>query len=79
MINSHASEENGFEFGPSFHSKLKSYEHIRKKKKKKPRQPTKWEKILANDKTNKGLISPIYKQLIHQLNNNSTLKSQQSS
>ena len=49
------------------------------KKKKKPRQPTKWEKILANDKTNKGLISPIYKQLIYQLNNNSTLKSKQSS
>ena len=52
---------------------------LEKKKKKKPRQPTKWEKILANDKTNKGLISPIYKQLIHQLNNNSTLKSKQSS
>ena len=77
MINSHASEENGFEFGPSFHSKLKSCEHI-KKKKKKPRQPTKWEKILANDNTNKGLISPIYKQLIHQLNN-STSKGKQSS
>lgn len=49
------------------------------KKKKKPRQPTKWEKILANDNTNKGLISPIYKQLIHQLNNNSTSKGKQSS
>ena len=28
------------------------------------RQPTEWEKIFANDVTNKGLISKIYKQLI---------------
>ena len=26
------------------------------------RQPTEWEKIFANDMTNKGLISHIYKQ-----------------
>ena len=33
------------------------------------RQPTEWEKIFANDSTDKGLISKIIKQLI-QLNNN---------
>ena len=35
------------------------------------RQPTEWEKIFANDSTEKGLIHKIYQKLI-KLNNNKT-------
>ena len=47
--------------------KLKSFCTAKEAINKTKRQPTDWEKIFANDATNKGSISKIYKQLI-QLN-----------
>ena len=47
--------------------KLRSFSTAKETINKMKRQPTEWEKILANDATDKGLISKIYKQLL-QLN-----------
>ena len=47
--------------------KLKSFCKARETISKVKRQPLEWEKIIANETTDKGLISKIYKQLI-QLN-----------
>ena len=44
--------------------KLKSFCTARETIKKLKTQSMNWEKIFSNDKTNKGLISKIYKQLI---------------
>ena len=49
--------------------KLKSFCTTKDTINKTKRQPMEWQKIFANDATNKGLISKIYKQLI-QLSNN---------
>ena len=38
------------------------------------RQPTEWEKIFANDVTNKGLISKIYKQHINSISKTTSIK-----
>ena len=44
--------------------KIKSFCTAKETINKMKRQPMEWEKILANDMTDKGLISKIYKQLI---------------
>ena len=51
--------------GPNETSKLCTAKETIKKTK---RQPLEWEKVFANDATDRGLITKIYKQLI-QLNN----------
>ena len=47
--------------------KLKSFCTAKETINKMKRQPTHWQKIYANDATDKGLISKLYKQII-QLN-----------
>ena len=51
--------------------KLKSFCRAKETISKMKRQASKWEKIIANETTDKGLISKIYKQLI-QLNTTKT-------
>ena len=51
--------------------KLKSFCTAKQTISKVKRQPSEWEKIIANKTTDKGLISKIYKQLI-QLNTRKT-------
>ena len=45
--------------------KLKSFLYSKGNISKMKRQASEWEKIIANETTGKGLISKIYKQLIH--------------
>ena len=51
--------------------KLKSFCKAKETTNKVKRQPSLWEKIIANEATDKGLISKIYKQLM-QLNTRKT-------
>ena len=55
--------------------KLKNFCKAKESISKVKRQPSEWEKIIANEATDKGLISKIYKQLI-QLNARKTKKTQ---
>ena len=57
--------------------KLKSFCTPKETTSKVKRQPSEWEKIIANETTDKGLISKIYKQLI-QLNTKKKQQQQQS-
>ena len=54
--------------------KLKSFCTAKETISKVKRQPSEWEKIIANETTDKGLISKIYKQFI-QLNTRKTSQS----
>ena len=54
--------------------KLKKLLHSKETISKVKRQPSEWEKIIAKETTDKGLISKIYKQLI-QLNTRKTSQS----
>ena len=54
--------------------KLKSFCTAKETISKVKRQPSEWEKIIANETTDKGLISKIYKQL-KQLNDRKTTQS----
>ena len=45
--------------------KVKSFCRAKETIHKMKRQPSEWKKIIANEATDKGLISKIYKQLMH--------------
>ena len=56
--------------------KIKSFCTTKETISKVKRKPSEWEKVIANETTDKGLISKIYKQLI-QLNTRKTKKPNQ--
>ena len=48
--------------------------HSKRNHKQNERQPTEWEKVIANEVTHKGLISKIYKQLSAQYPESNPIK-----
>ena len=55
--------------------KLKSFCIAKETINKMKRQPSEWEKIFANEATDKGLISKIYKQLCSSISKKQTTQS----
>ena len=55
--------------------KLKSFCTAKETISKVKRQPSEWEKIIAHETTDKGLISKIYKQLINTIPEKQTTQS----
>ena len=55
------SEVNRWDFKLNY---LKAFAQLSETINKIKRQPSKWEKVIANETTDKGLISKIYKQLM---------------
>ena len=55
--------------------KLKSFCTAKGTISKVKRQPSEWEKIIANETTDKGLISKMYKQLTHLIPEKQTTQS----
>ena len=55
--------------------KLKSFSTAKETISKVKRHPLEWKKIIANETTDKGLISKIYKQLIHSMPEKQTTQS----
>ena len=55
--------------------KLENFCTIKKPRSKVKREPSEWEKIIANETTDKGLISKMYKQLTHLIPEKQTTQS----
>ena len=53
--------------------KLKSFCTSKETISKMKRQPSEWEKLIANEATDKGLISKIYKQLMYSTSEKQTI------
>ena len=53
--------------------KLKSFCTSKETISKMKRQPSEWEKLIANETTDKGLISKIYKQLMYSTSEKQTI------
>ena len=54
--------------------KIKSFRTVKETISKTKRQPTEWEKIFANDISDKGLVSKIYEELLNTQKTNNSVK-----